>query len=68
MTGFRGTDEQLDREIAQVERIARLRLARAAAEMRELDRDLKELRRVRARRKADASVPAASESVAPVVA
>jgi len=68
MAGFRGTDEQLDREIAQVERIARLRLARAAAEMRELDRDLKELRRVRARRKADTSVGGTTESVGPVVA
>lgn len=52
---FRGSDEQLDREIGQVERIARLRLTRAAAEMRALDRDLRELRRERARRKAASS-------------
>lgn len=53
MPGFRGSDEQLDRELAQVERIARLRLRRAAAEMRTLDRELRELRRERARRRAD---------------
>jgi len=62
MAGFRGTDEQLDREISQVERIARLRLVRAAAEMRALDRDLRELKRERARRRAESAV----ESSAPV--
>jgi hypothetical protein len=54
MGGFRGTDEQLDREIEAVEGIARVRLRRAAREMRELDRDLRELKRERARRRADA--------------
>ena len=59
MTGFRGTDQTLDREIAEVERIARLRVRRYAAEMRELERDLSELKRVRARRRAAAAVPSA---------
>jgi septal ring factor EnvC (AmiA/AmiB activator) len=52
MSGFRGSDEQLDREIASLERIARVRTRRAATELRDLDRDLRELRRERARRKA----------------
>jgi hypothetical protein len=54
MTGFRGTDEQLDREIAAVERIARIRLRRASADLRELERDLRILRKERARRRAEA--------------
>jgi hypothetical protein len=52
MTPYRATDEQIDREIAALERIARVRLRRASAELRELDRDLRELRRERARRRA----------------
>ena len=53
MTGFRGPDESLDREIAQLERIARLRLRRAAEDLRGLDRDLRELKRERARRRGE---------------
>jgi hypothetical protein len=64
MSAFRGTDEQLDREIAVIERIARARLVRASAAMRELDRDLRELRRERARRRADAAVDVAATSPA----
>ncbi len=52
MAGFRGTDEQLDREIAAIEGIARVRVRRVAAELHELDRDLRELKRERARRRA----------------
>jgi hypothetical protein len=52
MSGFRGTDEQLDHEIAALEQIARTRVRRAATDLRELDRDLGELRRERARRRA----------------
>jgi hypothetical protein len=65
MTPYRATDEQIDREIAALERIARVRLRRASAELRELDRDLRELRRERARRRAAAAAlyetPAAVE-------
>jgi hypothetical protein len=57
MSGFRGSDELLDREIATLERIARLRMRRAAVELRELDRDLRELRRERARRRASSAIP-----------
>jgi hypothetical protein len=57
MGGFRGSDETLDREIATVEAIARLRLRRYAREMRELEQELRELKRVRARRKAESAVP-----------
>jgi septal ring factor EnvC (AmiA/AmiB activator) len=57
MSGFRGSDESLDREIAAVETIARVRLRRASAELRELARDLRELKRERARRRAEAEPP-----------
>ena len=65
MTGFRGSDDQLDREIATIEGMARVRVRRTAAELRELERDLRELRRERARRRAMELTPAemhASES------
>jgi hypothetical protein len=52
MSEFRGTDEQIDREIRTLERIVHLRVRRTAAELKELDRDLRELRRERARRRA----------------
>jgi hypothetical protein len=69
MSAFRGSDDSLDREIAQLERIGRLRVRRAAADLRELDRDLRELRRERARRRAEGEVPASpastEESVTP---
>jgi hypothetical protein len=57
MTGFRGTDEQLDREIAAIEGIARVRVRRVAAELRELEGDLRELKRERARRRVRAETP-----------
>ncbi len=62
MSGFRGSDASLDREIATIERIARVRLRRVTAEMRELSDDLRELKRERARRRAGAldSVPIAA--------
>ena len=66
MAGFRGTDEQLDREIATVERIARIRVRRAADEVRDLEHDLRELRRERARRRARAAIPGTEESPVPV--
>ncbi len=58
MSRFRGSDEALDREIAVVETIARVRLKRASAEMQELARDLRELQRERARRRAAVGTPA----------
>ncbi len=58
MSGFRGSDEALDREIAATERVARVRLRRSAAELRELDADLRELKRERARRRAANAIPA----------
>ena len=67
MSPYRATDEQLDREIATLERIGRTRLRRASVELNEIDRDLRELRRERARRAARATemtsveVPAANE-------
>ena len=58
MAPFRGSDETLDREIETLEAIARLRVRRVARELREIDRDLSELRRERARRRASASLTA----------
>ncbi|HYA57486.1 MAG TPA: hypothetical protein VEH57_03360 [Thermoplasmata archaeon] len=60
MSGFHGTDEQLDREISTVEKIARLRVRRAADDLRQLENELRELRRERARRRARAAVPGMS--------
>lgn len=57
MSGFRGSDEALDREIAAIEGIAKVRVRRVSGELRELERDLRELRRERARRRADAGAP-----------
>ncbi len=59
MSSFRGSDEALDREIAATEYVARVRVRRAAADLRALERDLAELRRERARRRAR------SESIVP---
>jgi hypothetical protein len=52
MSGFRGSDGALDREIAALERVARVRVRRAATELREIERSLRELRRERTRRQA----------------
>lgn len=57
MSGFRGNDEVLDAEIEALERIARIRLRRAAREMAELDKDLRGLKAERALRKARARIP-----------
>jgi hypothetical protein len=52
MTAFRGSDERLEREIETLEAIARVRVRRVASEIRDIERDLTELRRERARRRA----------------
>jgi hypothetical protein len=52
MTPFRGSDERLDREIETLESIARVRVRRVASELKDIERDLAELRRERARRRA----------------
>jgi hypothetical protein len=54
MSSFRASDDALDREIATLEAISRVRLRRYAREMRDLDRDLREMRRERVRRRAAA--------------
>jgi hypothetical protein len=65
MSGFRGSDEALEREIAASEKIGRVRVRRVAAELRELDQYLRALRKERARRQALAeehlTAPAASD-------
>jgi hypothetical protein len=63
MPPFRASDEQVDREIETLERMARLRLRRYATEFRDLDRDLSELRRERARRRASSEIPSSTEPV-----
>lgn len=55
MSPYRATEEQLEREIVALERIARVRLRRASAELKDIDKDLRELRKERARRAARAS-------------
>ncbi len=65
MSRFRGSDEALDREIAVVETIARVRLRRASAEMQELARDLRELQRERARRRAAVGTPVEAMDAVP---
>jgi hypothetical protein len=62
MTSFRATDEQLDREITALERIAKVRMRRAAAELKDLDKDLRELRKEKARRAARASEMIATDA------
>ena len=57
MGGFRGSDETLDQEIATLEAIARLRVRRYARELKELERDLHELKVERVRRRARAEIP-----------
>jgi hypothetical protein len=63
MTGFRGSDDSLDREIAALEGMGRLRVRRVSGELKEIDRDLRELRRERARRRASSMI---GETVASV--
>ncbi len=54
MGGFRGSDATLDAEIASVESIVKIRLRRYANDLRELERDLRELRLERAKRRVQA--------------
>jgi len=65
MTGFRGSDESLDREIEAIERMARVRVRRVASDLNELDRDLRELKRERARRRSMAAEHLSSEASVP---
>jgi len=66
MAPFRGSDEVLDHEIETLEAIARLRVRRVARELRDIDRDLSELRRERARRRALASAHTDESASEPV--
>lgn len=66
MSAFRGSDERLDREIETLEAIARTRVRRVARELRDIDRDLAELRRERARRRAASDVPVQESAHDPV--
>ena len=50
MSAFRGSDEDLDHEIAAVQTLVRVRLRRATADLRELETALTDLRRERRRR------------------
>lgn len=62
MSPFRGSDDSLDREIATLERIAKVRLRRTSAEFRELERDLRELRREKVRRRGETAMPVGTET------
>ena len=68
MSGFRGSDDDLEREIAAVQRLVRVRLRRANDDLRELEIALRELRRERRRRQlVPASTDATQESVSAAV-
>ena len=62
MSPFRGDDETLDREISTLEGMAKRRLKRYTDDLRDLDRDLSDLRKERARRRAQSAIPS-TESV-----
>jgi hypothetical protein len=64
MTTYRATDEQIDREIATLEKMSRVRLRRATDELNDLDKDLRELRKEKARRAARAAEMVGAESPA----
>jgi hypothetical protein len=67
MSSFRGSDEELDREIGAVLGILDVRRRRVSAEVRALQRDLEELVRERRRRKGE-GIPAGPGASAPVPA
>jgi hypothetical protein len=67
MSAFRGSDDALDREIETLERLARQRVRRYANDLKTLDADLRELRRLRTRRRADAEVIAPATEAIPEV-
>ena len=51
MSPYRGSDEDLEREITAVEGMVRVRLRRATADLRDLETTLRELRRELRRRR-----------------
>ncbi|MCI4353903.1 MAG: hypothetical protein L3K06_00880 [Thermoplasmata archaeon] len=61
MGGFRGSDTTLDEEIATIEAIARLRVRRYARDLKDLERDLHELKVERARRRLRAEIPGTTQ-------
>ena len=61
---FRGSTGALDREIAVLETIGRLRLRRYAREMTDLEKDLRALKSERARRRAGLLVTESAPRVA----
>ena len=62
MSPFRGSDEALEREVAALRALVRVRLRHATEELRELDTALTELRRELRRRRV-----LAGEAVPPAV-
>ena len=62
MSAFRGSDDDLDREITAVQRLIRVRLGRANRDMKELELALRELRHERRRRQTAAAVEPALET------
>ncbi len=68
MSRYRATDEQLDREIAAVRTLVRVRYRRAMADLRELDQALRELKQERRRRQVVLEPVAVSPEEAAAVA
>ncbi len=67
MSPFRGSDEELDREIGALAGILDVRRRRATHEVRGLQRDLADLLKERRRRKGE-GIPVEAEPAAPVPA
>ncbi|MFZ1022945.1 MAG: hypothetical protein WAN87_02270 [Thermoplasmata archaeon] len=67
MSAFRGSDEALDREIETLEWIARQRVRRYASELKNLDQELRELRRLRTQRRVETEVVATEMEAIPDV-
>ena len=57
MSPYRGSDEELEREIATIEGLVRVRLGRANRDLRELESSLRDLRRELRRRRSSLPVP-----------
>ncbi len=57
MGRWRGSSEQLERELTTLEAVLATRLRRYARDVAELEREMRDLRRERTRRRARAEVP-----------
>jgi hypothetical protein len=64
MVRFRGSDEEIEREIAAVQGLVRVRLRRANEDLRELETALAELRRELKRRRTPVALTDGAQTAA----